>query len=358
VNAELPKADEIADVSNMFVSFTTIDKLGINPNSTYKTPLGIYAYLGDYVHYKAISNTKDLPFAGDSEYVNVFKVTGNIINLSEITAADALPYYQKLGNVYASVVKPLGVSWKTAVDTVYDLENEADDEARVPTPGGKLWYVTMRLTTLPQYSVTRAWSTQPHIAWNSLFRRIGIDGCVDDGASIIHPSEPSQAVFFSKNVIKNNVRLLNKWTQASINTGTTKGIMANYAIGKLAKMSEPEIEQYVKSISNGIKYVKHPSEQLQLAAVGSNANAIQYIKNPSEQVQQLAIDKSPSNIKYIKQPSETIQLAAVDQSPVVIKHIDNPTEKVQLLAIRKGGNVIFDYIKNPYPSAKQLAGKV
>jgi hypothetical protein len=358
VNAELPKVDEIADVSNMFVSFTTIDKLGINPNSTYNTPLGIYAYPGDYVQYKATNDTKDLPFAGESEYANVFKVTGNIINLSEITAADALPYYQKLGNVYASVVKPLGVSWKTAVDTIYELENDYDSEVVKTSPGGKLWYITMKLTTLPTRSVTYAWNTQPHIAWNSLFRRIGIDGCIDNGDSIIHRSEPNQAVFFSKNVIKNNVRLLNKWTKSSIDMGTARGMSAQHAIGKLAKMTDQELEDYVKSLPNNIKYVKKPTEELQLAAVGSNANSIQHIKNPTERVQLLAITKVPSTIKYITNPSEAIQLAAVAKAAISIQHIDNPTEKVQRLAIKQEGNAMIDYIKNPHPNVLKLVGKI
>jgi hypothetical protein len=358
VNAELPKADEIADVSNMFVSFTTIDKLGINPNSTYNTPLGIYAYPGEYVQYKARYNTNDLPFAGGSEYANVFKVTGNIVNLSELSSADELKYHQQLSEVYATAVKPLGVSWKTAVDTVYDLIIESDNEARVKSPGGKLWYIMMKLTTLPTRSVTYAWNTKPHIAWNSLFRRIGIDGCIDNGDGIIHPVEPTQAVFFSKTVIKNNVRLLNKWTTASINMGTARGMSAQHAIGKLAKMTDQELEDYVKSVTHGIKYVKQPSEELQLAAVGSNANSIQHIKNPTERVQLLAITKVPSTIKYITNPSEAIQLAAVAKAAISIQHIDNPTEKVQRLAIKQEGNAMIDYIKNPHPNVVKLVGKV
>ena len=34
---------------NLFVSFTTVDKLGINPQSHYDTPLGIYSYPAEFI---------------------------------------------------------------------------------------------------------------------------------------------------------------------------------------------------------------------------------------------------------------------------------------------------------------------
>lgn len=79
--------NDIAGTSNIFVSFTTVDKLGINPKSEYNTPLGIYAYPGEYV-YKEIGLNKptyDLPFAGDNKYVNLFSAAGNIINIATIS---------------------------------------------------------------------------------------------------------------------------------------------------------------------------------------------------------------------------------------------------------------------------------
>jgi hypothetical protein len=53
-------------ITNLFVSFTEIDKLGINPGSRYDTPLGIYAYPAKYVMHR-IGNEREaarLPFAG------------------------------------------------------------------------------------------------------------------------------------------------------------------------------------------------------------------------------------------------------------------------------------------------------
>ena len=38
-----------SNIKNLFVSFTDLDKLGINPTSRYNTPIGIYAYPAEYV---------------------------------------------------------------------------------------------------------------------------------------------------------------------------------------------------------------------------------------------------------------------------------------------------------------------
>ena len=43
-------------VTNLFISMTSLDKLGINPRSRYSTPLGIYSYASDYVIVKVKQN--------------------------------------------------------------------------------------------------------------------------------------------------------------------------------------------------------------------------------------------------------------------------------------------------------------
>ena len=79
---------QIAGIANCFVSFTALEKLGINPQSTYDTPIGIYAYPAEYVVKMAgeTSQMSDtLPFAGEQPFVNIFSVKGNIINLKTVS---------------------------------------------------------------------------------------------------------------------------------------------------------------------------------------------------------------------------------------------------------------------------------
>ena len=70
-------------------------------------------------------------------------------------------------------------------------------------------------------------------------------------------------------------------------------------------------------------------ESLQLEAVRNNRSAIKYIKNPSEQVQLEAI-RNGADIKYIEEPFEKVQLEAVRNNGCVIYYINNPSERVQL----------------------------
>ena len=104
---------------------------------------------------------------------------------------------------------------------------------------------------------------------------------------------------------------------------------------------------------NAIKYIKNPSEAVQIAAVKYNGPAIQYIENPSEAVQIAAVKKNGLAIQYIKNPSEAVQIAAVNQNSGVIKFITNPSEAVQMVAVSQNGFAI-KFFTNP-SEAVQLA---
>ena len=103
-----------------------------------------------------------------------------------------------------------------------------------------------------------------------------------------------------------------------------------------------------------IKYIKNPSEAVQLAAVKHNGYIINYIKNPSEDVQLAAIKRYGHHIQYIKNPSEAVQLAAVNQNGLAIYYINDPSEALQLAAVNQNSEAI-EYIKNPTPRVLALA---
>jgi len=73
----LPASENISDPTGLlYFSMTEINKLGINPQSIYKTPLGIYCYpLTEEYKEKLINN--ELPFAGHQPYVQVFSIKPN-----------------------------------------------------------------------------------------------------------------------------------------------------------------------------------------------------------------------------------------------------------------------------------------
>lgn len=207
---------------NLFVSFTDLPKLGINPGSKYNTPIGIYAYPAEYVIYKttpfgniyseppSTMAMTALPFAGGKPWANIFRARSgaNIIDLGKFTEAQ----YNQYGDKLKALLTKLPIEYRTQpldsdtatkyIDTLMDAANKS---ARVNTPGGKFWYVTMRLSEVMNTNSTT-------IAWTDIFRRLGIDGFVDPDREIIHPSEPTQAVFFSGKAVELLDTVANKYS--------------------------------------------------------------------------------------------------------------------------------------------------
>lgn len=250
----LPSINE----KNCFVSFTEIDKLGINPKSIYDTPLGIYSYPASHI----VSTVGDnnpmymLPFAGDAKYVNIFSVSGNIINLTKLSNSDLIKYYKKIADFY---VTHSNKPWKESVDIVEKFINTSNVYAKFPDyAGGRLWYVTMMVAKVLS-------ERNSPIIWNKLLRSIGIDGAYDPGVGIIHTNEPHQCVVFSKQSIKNNKRYYNKYSPGDTQPKVAHGKFVAQML-KDAKTMPPEefLRHYNGNNINKfkdknliIKFIKH-----------------------------------------------------------------------------------------------------
>lgn len=55
------------------------------------------------------------------------------------------------------------------------------------------------------------------------------------------------------------------------------------------KFTEEEALQLVKFYGENIKFIKDPSEAVQIESLNTNVNAIQYIENPSEKIQLMVV---------------------------------------------------------------------
>lgn len=178
-------------VPNEFVSFTAIDKLGINPSSKYSTPIGIYAYPLSYVKDTVgEGHTSKLPFAGSQPYSNFFslKDDATVIVSSDFSNSDLKPYVDKLREKFGD-----------------DAVNNANEEYEVSapykdSPFGTLWGVTYWLSVKHKNSA---------VAWNKILRDLGIDAFVDMGYGTIHTSEPTQMVVLNPTAITNVDRIKN-----------------------------------------------------------------------------------------------------------------------------------------------------
>jgi hypothetical protein len=390
-NPKVSVNDELADAidqlrtsyegrpTNLFVSFTAVDKLGINPQSKYDTPLGIYAYPATYVEDKVGARPMtNLPFAGDSPYATIFKSRGNIVNLADMPESDVIDYYQKIAKYWSQISRK---DWKTSVDEVENIIKDASDKATFKSrPGGQFWYVTMQVAKLmaeinkPKERQIAPKKYPRHVSWNTLFRAIGINGCVDTGVGIIHTSEPHQAVFFDISAVDVVKRVHNRanYSPAVIAQKVAQGQFDKTWMAdqfeRFRRMSVADQTREVLNTPLAIRFMPNPPEDLQRQVVRLDPEAIGNIRNPSEQLQLEVVSRSATYLKYVfktvRRPSEAVQIAAINNRfnnmyafDLIMAQGIRPTPAVQMAAVGQDFTKTLELLKkyniNPSEQVKQ-----
>lgn len=178
------KYSKSKDLDKLYISFVNVDKVGINPKSPYDTPIGVYTYPLEWV-----LENEDVPFRGEvkPKKVKVLKaISGKVLN-NDLTEAEYDKLIEKLRNLKQWFLE---MSFEKFVML-------SAKKARKQTPFGRLWNVT-RVISSQKYAdyKSKDQSTQGHpVSWNKILRELGFDYVQDNGDGIIHPSEPTQAVF-------------------------------------------------------------------------------------------------------------------------------------------------------------------
>ena len=144
-------------------------KFGINPRSSFNTPMGIYSYPIDYV----LAVAGNVPYQKNAPFIWVFESTGNILDLSNYKESDLKRDMSKLGEV---------ANWDE--ERIHNM-----DSGKSQPPANKIWELVRNMAY--------EFKGKQIVQWSKLFRKIGYSGVVDWGKGIIHPNEPTQAVFFS-----------------------------------------------------------------------------------------------------------------------------------------------------------------
>lgn len=177
---QLEKYRDHAD--GLYASYTAIDKIGINPQSSYNTPNGIYVYHLTFM-FKNMQYNKSLtsvPFAGSQPNVWIIKPTVPVLVLQEYSEEQLQSDVQKLIQAF-----------KQKEPNVEETIESAGDRAKNNLFGTKMWNITR---TLAKGNANR---------WNYILRNIlGYSVIRDDGGGIIHPAEPHQGVFLSVKALK------------------------------------------------------------------------------------------------------------------------------------------------------------
>jgi hypothetical protein len=211
---------------NYYISFTAIDKIGINPKSPYDTPLGIYAYplkaiWKEYFVDMLRSVGKSVPFAGNSPYVWLIKVKNNVNFVKDMytdyTSKDYDTDIKTLKNhilsnqdEYKKLLKDDNGNLDTISGTIDLYFTKWTKEAKARNAVMSMWNITRNLATYRE--------GKPPVQWSYLLHRVlGYGGFGDNsGRGYIHPSEPIQAVFFSTRSFDVVAEFLNKDYDTSV----------------------------------------------------------------------------------------------------------------------------------------------
>lgn len=350
------RGDTIAGIENMFVSFTEVDKLGVNPQSRYRTPLGIYAYPARYVMKEAgssLSMDASLPFAGDQPYANIFNAVGNIVNVATMTSGESVDYCRKVADLWAKVSEDVDAEFS---DVISDASTYAKFAA---FSGGRFWYVTR---VAAQKLFGPKWGLSVPVAWNKLFRSIGIDGVVDytdnGGYGIIHTAEPSQAVFFSIAAVGKVQRVDNKYSKAGMDVRAEYGAGRHMRVSKIAKEvaalgSKEEVNEYL--IANGLDKVRFIKDKaIRQYILSRHPGSISYIKHPTIDEQRTVLEQDIDNVQYIKNADEALVLSMVNGSEPnyvfasILKAFPKASERMQLYIAAVAPSETEAYISPDY----------
>lgn len=371
-----------AGVQNLFVSFTAIDKLGINPASAFNTPIGIYAYPADYVmNLVGMEQTMDaLPFAGDQPFANLFNVQGNIINVATMFSDEVNELVDRIVDVVARARQTR--DYRTLEFEIEEIKDRAFDNAPVANPGGRLWYITKTVATEMLQPI---WGGRMIVAWTRLFRAIGVDGVVDhikpQGFGIIHPIEPSQIVLFSINAIANNERVVNKYSPHAVEPQQALGAFRHQetkdvaALAAQSKTTEDAVnllnrvgwhhfklmphQRRLQILANdpmAIRELPRPTKEEQQVAIKSwweqrgNLTIIQKIKHLDSRlliqlIKHLGIQTSADELaSLVPRADETLQMYIVHMDPLEIHQFANPSRKAIKFAIDNLGSVAPEWL--------------
>jgi 8-oxo-dGTP diphosphatase len=188
----LSKLEKYKDDSSYFVTFTNLEKVGINPKNAFSTPIGVYAY-----------NLKDLWkdweagddfFGKDRPYVNLLKLkTNDVLDIENYVLDDKDLNLLKSRYRGTIAFEDLFKLLKQDKHSIYHSKNDGDI----------LWKLSEAVAI--SQSLVGGISTGENgigteksftIKWNKLLRDMGYK-VVLDKQSTIHLLQSSQAVFLT-----------------------------------------------------------------------------------------------------------------------------------------------------------------
>lgn len=198
------------DDPDVYISYTSLEKLGINPQYDYGTPLAIYFYPLKGIWRYVINDT--VPFAGERAWIWVVR-TKSLLDLDTYTQAKLWQDIQKLldkevyekvsretFNKFKDIIREILSGRRAISDGIPQLGPAAElfmndlkialNDGGLSNPGKLIWYFTHNLAKTQERN-------RAPFRWTEILRKVlGYKG-VRDTKGIIHRNEPQQAIVFS-----------------------------------------------------------------------------------------------------------------------------------------------------------------
>lgn len=210
------------DNPSIFVSFTKLEKLGINPQTEYDTPAGVYFYplKAAWKKYK-LENKEDrplkdsFPFAAEHPFIQIVQLvnTSKCLIVSKYSYTDYERDLDKLAEYFFFLNESEFSSREQAAQRAEVLKvfkSVLRTKRKFVGPAtqlmhGTLKYLAKELKNYPDSFV----KSKVNLEKDSLFltfclrKILGYEGIIDDiGEGAIHENEPLQAVFFNPRIFK------------------------------------------------------------------------------------------------------------------------------------------------------------
>ena len=201
-NSVVEQLSKYKDDETIFISFTELKKIGINPSSPHATPNGIYCYpLYSYIDdIKKNGIAATIPYAFEQPYINVLKQTKPLLDVIMYSSEDYKNDVDKL-------VK------------IFNLDEKITEYLNYIPIYSKNKYPYKHLNLALTYIINKLGKDHFYGQTKSIIlRKLGYNGLIDRGAGIIHRAEPTQAVFFTTDSFKLLERIDNKVTKDDLDT--------------------------------------------------------------------------------------------------------------------------------------------
>ena len=175
-NQKIPLATKILEFANhddLFVSFTALPKIGINPKSNYNTPLGLYCYplkMAKKVYSPNNNIGISFPFATEHPYLYILKKNSGIreLNVSTYTKEQGNQDIDRLINIYSHLFQ----------DKLEHIKQSSRYNTKFTNLEiGAFWYFCRQLSE----DIAVIKKTKPTIIWNILlYKNLGYDLVTDE----------------------------------------------------------------------------------------------------------------------------------------------------------------------------------